>query len=82
MGMADTNAVSRRFSLDEDAVEELSRPIPGDPLAVNDHSDWRWDENVLGSLAGLSRSLRPIGDRLADDLTRFARLSGSVRSRP
>jgi hypothetical protein len=48
------------------------RPIPGDPLAVNDHSDWRWDENVLGSLAGLSRSLRPIGDRLADDLTRFA----------
>ncbi len=141
MGMADTNAVSRRFSLDEDTVEELLldhesvgwvrrvgfgdisgwalteigreqdnrllaveltnacardsvarshasfielnsrflrtitnwqiRPIPGDPLAVNNHSDWRWDENVRGSLAGLSRSLRPIGDRLADDLTRF-----------
>jgi hypothetical protein len=47
------------------------RPIPGDPLAVNDHSDWRWDENVLKSLAGLSRSMRPIGDQLADDLSRF-----------
>jgi hypothetical protein len=142
LGMADTNAVSRRFSLDADTVDELLldhesrgwvrrvgfadlsgwaltesgreqdnrslaveltqagvrdsvawshaafvelnarflrtitnwqiRPIPGDPLATNDHSDWRWDENVLGSLAGLSRSLRPIGDRLADDLRRFA----------
>jgi len=46
------------------------RPIPGDALA--DHSDWRWDENVLKSLAGLSRSLRPIGDQLANDLARFA----------
>ena len=140
-GMADTNAVSRRYSLDADTVDELLldhesrgwvrrvgfadvsgwaltepgreqdnrslavelaqagvrdsvaqahaafvelnsrfltaitnwqiRPIPGDPLAVNDHSDWRWDENVLKSLAGLSRSMRPIGDQLADDLSRF-----------
>jgi len=48
------------------------RPAPGDPLAANDHSDWRWDENVRESLAGLSRSLRPIGDQLAEALARFA----------
>ena len=48
------------------------RPTPWDPMAANDHSEWRWDENVLKSLAGLSRSLRPVGDQLAQALARFA----------
>jgi len=58
------------------------RPIPGDPMATNDHRDWRWDEDILKSLAGLSRRLRPIGDQLADALARFAgypdRLDGAL----
>jgi hypothetical protein len=48
------------------------KPVPGDPMARNDHTDWRWDEDILKSLAGLSRKLRPIGDQLADGLTRFS----------
>jgi hypothetical protein len=48
------------------------KPVPGDPMASNDHTDWRWDEDILKSLAGLSRKVRPIGDRLTDRLTRFS----------
>ena len=48
------------------------RPEPWDSMAPNDHSDWTWDEDVLKSLAHLSRNLRPIGDRLANALSRFA----------
>ena len=143
MGMADTNAVSRRFSLDADTVDELlldhesrgwvrrvgfadvsgwalteiGREQDNRSLAVelaqagaaglggagrtprlsnstrgfSEQSPTgrsgrfrgiRWPSTITaigdgtrtcwGSLAGLSRSLRPIGDRLADDLTRFA----------
>jgi hypothetical protein len=48
------------------------RPTPGDVMAANDHRDWRWDEDILKSLAGLAKSLRPVGDRLAQALSRFA----------
>jgi hypothetical protein len=141
LGMADTNAVARRYALDRDLVEELLlddearglvrhssfagvsgwsltergrdederrlaeelsasdgrdavvvghgefarlnarfldaitrwqiRPAPGAPMAANDHGDWPWDERVLHSLAGLSRSLGPVGDRLSGALDRF-----------
>jgi hypothetical protein len=27
------------------------RPTPADPMAFNDHTDWRWDERVLRTLA-------------------------------
>jgi hypothetical protein len=37
------------------------RPLPGDPLAANDHSDWRWDERVLDDLRSLLRR-GPAGD--------------------
>ena len=47
-------------------------PTPWDPMASNDHSDWRWDERVLESLAGLSRRLRPIDEQLSATLARFA----------
>src|SRR3546814_3415258 len=42
------------------------RPVPWDAMASNDHSDWRWDEQVLGNLTSLARRLRPIEDRLAE----------------
>lgn len=47
------------------------RPLPGDPLAVNDHTDWRWDERVLAELEVLGRRMAPLGRTLADALTRF-----------
>ncbi len=48
------------------------RPQPGDPMAANDHTDWRWDDGVLVTLSGLGRRLRPVGEQLADGLTRFS----------
>lgn len=47
------------------------RPAPGDRLAQNDHSDWRWDERVLDTLAGLQRRVRPVTDRASAVLERF-----------
>ena len=48
------------------------RPTRWDPMAANDHSEWRWDEDILKSLAGLAQSVRPVGDRLEQALARFA----------
>jgi hypothetical protein len=48
------------------------RPTPWDPMASNEHDDWRWDERVLGELAGLARRLQPVGDALTESLARFA----------
>lgn len=28
------------------------RPLPGDPMAANDHTDFRWNDRVIGSLGG------------------------------
>ncbi len=47
------------------------RPTPWDPMAANDHSDWRWDDRVLADLASLLGQVRPICDRLAEALTRL-----------
>ncbi|MGI5290649.1 transcriptional regulator [Nonomuraea polychroma] len=47
------------------------RPTAGDPLAVNDHSDYAWDARVLYELAGIDRALTPLADRLRSVLTRF-----------
>jgi len=47
------------------------RPTSWDAMAANDHGDWRWDERVLGSLAGLSRKVRPIEEQLSASLARF-----------
>ncbi len=69
---AHTSFVSLNTRLLDLITKWQIRPIPGDPMAINDHTDWRWDEDILKSLAGLSRKLRPIGDQLADALTRFA----------
>ena len=47
------------------------RPTRWDAMASNDHSDWAWDERVLGELASLSRRLRIIEEPLAASLIRF-----------
>lgn len=48
------------------------RPIPGQPMTVNDHTDWRWDTDVLKSLGGVCRTVRPVCDDLTAALSRFA----------
>ncbi|MBK8469818.1 MAG: transcriptional regulator [Actinomycetales bacterium] len=48
------------------------RPTREDGLAPNDHADPAWDAQVLDELASLSIALRPLIDRLAAVLARFA----------
>lgn len=52
------------------------RPAPWDPMAPNDHTDWRWDERVLDTLAGLSRRLGPVEEQLMSALARFEGYTG------
>ena len=40
-------------------------------MAVNDHSDWVWDERVMRSLESLGRELEPVTAALAASLARF-----------
>ncbi len=47
------------------------RPAPADPMAFNDHTDWRWDERVLQALASLDTSFRGLCDQLRGCLERF-----------
>ncbi|WP_420114274.1 transcriptional regulator [Pseudactinotalea sp.] len=47
------------------------RPAPGDPLAVNDHSDRAWDAGVVVELADLGAALVPLVARLTGTLPRF-----------
>lgn len=47
------------------------RPSRLDPLAANDHTDWRWDERVLRTLSALGASLRRLCDELTAALARF-----------
>jgi hypothetical protein len=52
------------------------RPEPGDPLAFNDHSDWRWDGRVLRELASLDKSFARLCGQLAASLSRFGSYAG------
>jgi hypothetical protein len=47
------------------------RPLPGDPLATNDHTDFRWDDRVIESLRSLGRRLIPLDTDLVNALARF-----------
>lgn len=47
------------------------RPTHVDRMALNDHTDWRWDERVLGTLASVGTTLTALGAELADRLGRF-----------
>ena len=52
------------------------RPLPGRPMAANDHTDHRWDDRVVEALASVGRRLRPIEAEVAAALPRFAGYSG------
>ena len=47
------------------------RPVPGDRLAINDHSDPTWDAGVLDELAAIDLALAPLAERLGSILARF-----------
>ena len=47
------------------------RPSPADPMAFNDHTDWRWDDRVLQALASVGTSFRGLCGELAGCLARF-----------
>ncbi len=47
------------------------RPTRADPMARNDHTDWRWDERVLRTLASLNRAFGRVCDQLSERLRRF-----------
>jgi hypothetical protein len=47
------------------------RPTRLDPMAFNDHTDWRWDERVLRTLAYVGKSFADLCGRLTDCLARF-----------
>ena len=47
------------------------RPAGSDPMAFNDHTDWRWDDRVLRALASLRGSFKRLCGQLSDCLARF-----------
>ena len=47
------------------------RPLPGAPMAANDHRDLRWDDRVLEELGSLGRRLVPLCAALSGRLARF-----------
>lgn len=47
------------------------RPVPGNPMALNDHRDPRYDDRIVRSLTRLVDRLRPVTDALTSALPRF-----------
>jgi hypothetical protein len=47
------------------------RPTRADPMAFNDHTDWRWDERILRTLNSLDRALAQLCGRLTACMRRF-----------
>lgn len=56
----------------EAATRWQIRPLPGRPMAANDHTDHRWDDRVVAALASVGRRLRPIEVEVSAALPRFA----------
>ena len=61
--------LNRRFAVA--CTDWQVRPTRLDPMALNDHTDRRWDERVLRTPASLERAFRDLCDELAALLTRF-----------
>lgn len=53
------------------ATDWQLRPMPGAPLAQNDHTDFRWDDRVIERLTSIGRRLEPITNQLSGALSRF-----------
>ncbi|GAA4399005.1 hypothetical protein GCM10023168_05700 [Fodinibacter luteus] len=58
--------------LQDAATRWQLRPLPGDPMAANDHRDVRWDDRVIESLSSIGRRLGPLEAELVTALARFA----------
>ncbi len=52
------------------------RPTRLDPLAINDHTDWRWDERVLRTLTSVETAFAGLCAELSARLTRFGGYAG------
>jgi hypothetical protein len=52
------------------------KPTRADPMAINDHTDWRWDEKVLRTLASIVSSFGPLCGQLTGCLARFGGYAG------
>jgi hypothetical protein len=63
--------LNRRFSAA--CTDWQIRPARGEPMAFNDHNDWRWDERVLQALVSVEGSFQRLCGQLADCLARFDR---------
>jgi len=46
--------------------------VPGDPLAANDHTDFRWDDRVLDELRHVVQAVRPLCLELGASLDRMS----------
>ncbi len=73
---ASVSAVHERFlplnARFQDAVTRWQiRPLPGAPMAANDHTDHRWDDRVLEVLGAVGRRLMPLESELTAVLARF-----------
>ena len=55
----------------ETATRWQVRPGPGDPMALNDHTDFRWDDRVIDELGSVGLRLAPLCADLSAVLTRF-----------
>jgi len=69
LGFPTTSRVAERFGAA--CTEWQVRPTRLDPMALNDHTDWRWDERVLRTLASVEISFKDLCRQLADRLARF-----------
>lgn len=68
--------VHRRFlplnaRFQEAATRWQVRPLPGDSMAANDHTDFRWDDRVIESLRSVGGRLSSLEPELATALPRF-----------
>jgi hypothetical protein len=66
---ADFVPLNRRFG--QACTDWQVRPARADPMAINDHTDWRWDERVLRTLVSLDGAYRRVCLQLAECLQRF-----------
>jgi len=52
------------------------RPTRADPIALNDHADWRWDDRVLRRLAAMDSAFGQLCAQLTGCLQRFGGYAG------
>jgi len=75
-GAPEVTAVYRDFlplngRLQRACTDWQLRPVPGDRLAANDHTNTDWDAAVLEELAVVGQGLAPLAERLGNFLSRL-----------